>query len=397
MASRILIVKLSSMGDVVHTLPAAQALRARFPDAHLGWVVEQQHAELLRGQPFLDSVHVWTGRNVRSIIGLVRELRKTRWDVAIDFQGLLRSAVVAWASGARRRIGYVPVKELAHLFYTECVPRGTMDEHAVERSLKLAETFGSTWCEPAVERPYLDSSTARGQAIDGRRWFPLWPNAAERGEVARWLSQQGFDKTRHRMVVINPHCRKDANRWPAARYSALAARLLEHEGVRVAISGARSTRDLCDEIVNVLPDGAVWRADGQFGLLGATELFAHAAAIVTGDTGPMHLAVAVGTPVVALFGPASSRRTGPYTGSAIVLDHRLECAPCYADRQCPLGHNPPQCLAEITVEEVCQAVLRQIADRIDEAHTVPPPSQTRSLPLVDAISPLPREVGERLP
>ncbi len=394
MASRILIVKLSSMGDVVHTLPAAQALRARFPDAHLGWVVEQQHAELLRGQPFLDSVHVWTGRNMRSVLRIVRELRATPWDVAIDFQGLLRSAGVAWLSGARRRIGYVPVKELAHLFYTDCVPRGTLDEHAIERSLKLAESFGSTWTEPAIDRPYLRFD-GNGRAIAGRRWFPLWPDSAERGQVSQWLSKQGFDVSRHRLVIMNPHCRKNANRWPAAQFSALAARLLEHDDLRVAVSGAGSTRQLCDEIAGALPPGAVWRADGQFGLLGATELFSRAAAIVTGDTGPMHLAVAVGTPVVALFGPASSLRTGPYTGDAIVLDRRLECAPCFADRRCPLGFDPPRCLSEISVDDVYQSVLRQIRASADAAHAVPAPANLRSSTLRNAGSSLPRAVGDR--
>lgn len=380
MAPRILIVKLSSMGDVVHTLPAAQALRARFPGAHLGWVVEHQHAALLRDQPFLDSIHVATGRNLRAVVRLVGELRQIPWDVAIDFQGLLRSAVVARLSGARRRIGYVPARELAHLFYTERVPRATMDEHAVERSLKLAEHLGSTWTEPAIERPYLRAGSPKGPAIEGSRWFPLWPDATDRSLVTQWLSRQGFDPSRQRLVILNPHCRKSANCWPAASFAALAARLLEHDALRVAVSGAGSTRQTCDEIAQALPGGAVWRADGQFGLLGATELISRAAAIVTGDTGPMHLAVAVGTPVVALFGPASSLRTGPYTGDAIVLDRRLECAPCFAGKQCPLGFAPPRCLAEISVEDVYRSVLEQIGLRFDQPHGIPSPAGTRPDP-----------------
>lgn len=395
MASRILIVKLSSMGDVVHTLPAAQALRARYPDAHLGWVVERPHAELLRGQPFLDAVHVWDRKNLRTFAQLIRQLRQTPWDVAIDFQGLFRSAVIGRLSGARRRIGYVPVRELAHWFYTDPVERGTLDLHAVERSIKLVQSLGATWDQPAHERPYVDNREA-GPGLSGAHWFPLWPNSTERSQVGQWLDRQGFDPQWQRLVILNPHCRKDANRWPSANYAALAARLLERDDLRVAVSGAGSTRELCDEIAAPLPPGALWRADGQFGLLGATELFTRADAIVTGDTGPMHLAVAAETPVVALFGPANSLRTGPYTGSAIVLDHHLECAPCFANKTCPLGFDPPRCLAEISVDEVYRAVLRQLAIRRDPRQAAAGPPHTHAAQAVTDLPLLPPGVGEGL-
>jgi ADP-heptose:LPS heptosyltransferase len=172
------------------------------------------------------------------------------------------------------------------------------------------------------------------------------------------LARHGFDPLRHRLVLLNPHCRKDANRWAIERYIALAKRLLELDGVRVAVTGGAVSASLADQISQALGD-RIWRADGKFSLLGSAELFSKSGVLVTGDTGPMHIAVAVGTPVVALFGPANSLRTGPYATDVIVLDKRLRCAPCYA-RSCPLRYDPPLCMDSISVDEVYQAVLQPL-------------------------------------
>ena len=360
MASSILIVKLSSMGDVIHTLPAAQALRAAHPKARLGWAVERAHAELLTRQSWLDEVVVWDRGTWPAALDFARRLRQGRWEVAIDFQGLLRSGLIAWLSGARRRVGYAPSAEQAHWFYNERVALETMERHAVERSAQLAEHLGAHCIDVPLARPYLQGAIVPLVPADGQL-FPLPSNESEQVEVDRWLARRGFDPTQDRLVVLNPHCRKDANRWPAAQYAKLAGRLLEVPGTRVVLSGGKVASQLCDEIASP-HGGAVWRSDGQFGLLGSAELFRRAAVVVTGDTGPMHIAVATGTPVVALFGPANALRTGPYATDAIVLNRHLDCAPCFA-RKCPLKYNPPRCMELITVNEVFDAVLSRLADR----------------------------------
>ncbi len=135
-------------------------------------------------------------------------------------------------------------------------------------------------------------------------------------------------------------------------------RLTSVAGVRVALTGGPAARPLCDTIAATAP--LVLRADGSFSLLGSSDLIARSACLVTGDTGPMHLAAAVGTPVVAMLGATNPIRTGPYASSAIVLHKHLACSPCLAKR-CPLKHDPPLCLDQISVDEVCAAVLRQIA------------------------------------
>ncbi len=360
MYESILIVKLSSMGDVVHTLPAAQALRRAFPHAHLGWAVERAHAELLSGQPWLDEVLAWDRRARGGPAWLVRKLRSRRWELAIDFQGLLRSALVTRASGARHRLGWRQAKELAPCFYTERFDRPTMNRHAVERSLELISSLGASWPGVPMDRPYLKGERPTPPHSAAAELFPLHPQTLDIEAVDQWTSRQRWD-WRQPLVVLNPHCRKAANRWPAARFAALAARLVHSAAVRVALIGGAASRQLCDEIAAGL-GGHVARADGQFGLLASTELLRRARVLVTGDTGPMHLAVAMGTPVVALFGPADPLRTGPYASDAIVLRERLPCAPCFA-RKCPLRYDPPLCMDRLSVESVYDAVLRQLDRR----------------------------------
>src|SRR6185437_13118184 len=119
--------------------------RAAFPTARLGWAIEQGHAPLVRTQPWLDEVIEWPRQSSRSFYPFVRRLRQTRWEIAIDFQGLMRSALVTRLSGEPRRIGFRPSRELAHWFYTDTVPLVSMEEHAVERSLRLAAHLDATF------------------------------------------------------------------------------------------------------------------------------------------------------------------------------------------------------------------------------------------------------------
>lgn len=341
MAPRILIVKLSSLGDVIHTLPAGQLLRRAFPDAHLGWAVERAHAGILERQAWLDESIVWERSARGGLVEFVRRLRAGRWDIAIDFQGLLRSAAVSRLSGAGRVFGYAPAKELAHWLYHRRVPLATMERHAVERALELARCVveqlgGAAPADAALARP-----------------FSLVPSAADQQAVDDWLRRHRFQPG-ERLALLNPHCRKDANRWPAERFTALAERLLD-SGARVALVGGSIARDVCDEIAAPLGD-RLWRADGALGLLASADLIRRADVFVTGDTGPMHIAAAMGTPIVALFGPANPVRTGPYTERATVIQRALACSPCYARDCCPLGHAAPPCMTGIEVEEVFQAV-----------------------------------------
>jgi heptosyltransferase-1 len=341
MAPRILIVKLSSLGDVIHTLPAGQLLRGAFPDATIGWAVERAHAGILERQAWLDEPIVWERGTRRGLFNFLRRIRAGRWDVAIDFQSLLRSALVSRASGAQRVFGYSPAKECAHWLYHRRLPLATMERHAVDRSLELA-------------RRVIEQLGAQAPSYHSlSRPFPLTPSANDQSQVDEWLRRHRF-RAGERLALLNPHCRKDANRWPAERFTELAKQLLD-AGWRVALVGGGVAREVCDAIAAPLGE-RLWRADGAFGLLATAELIRRADAFVTGDTGPMHIAAGMGTPIVALFGPANPVRTGPYSELAQVIQRPLACSPCYARNACPLGHAVPPCMAEISVDEVFTAV-----------------------------------------
>jgi lipopolysaccharide heptosyltransferase II len=361
----VLIIRLGALGDVVHALPAAQALRAALPNARLGWVVDSSQAALVRRQPWIDEVIEWNRHYWSALRDFFGRLRGTRWQVAIDFQGSLRSGLVAYFSGARRRIGFAPSLESAHFFYNEWLPLETLDCHPVERNLELAARLGGAAPEPPLDRPYLRDEAPR-QEHGAARLFPLNPTHDELEAVEAWRRTRDFTPGRDRLVVLNPYASRPANRWPVMHFIQLAQRLLKLPNVRVALSGGRSARETCDQIAEPFGE-RIWRADGRFNPLGTAALFSQADVVVTGDTGPMHLAAAMGAPIVALFGATSPLRSGPYSTSAVVLDRHLACSPCLA-KQCPLMYDPPACLEQISVDRVLAAVVSRLsqsqADRL---------------------------------
>lgn len=322
MPERLLIVRLGSMGDVLHALPAVVALRAAHPDAHIGWAVERRWTPLLvaDGTPFdgprtpqrplVDRVHVvntlaWrkalfsdaTWKEVRDTF---RGLRAQRYEVAIDFQGLAKSALVAQLSGAGSRVGFAsPREKPATLFYTSVVqPSG---RHVIEQNLSLA---GIPLC-PSVSSVVniLPCDPAAESSIQAK--LPDVP----------------------RLAILNPGAGWAAKQWPAARYGEVA-RMLRDDGVFSLVNYGPGEEELARAVEAA--SGGTARAI----LCTLSELIAltrRCALFIGGDTGPMHLAAALGVPVVALFGPTDPARNGPYgwptlagvarVGNKIVLRH----------------------------------------------------------------------------
>lgn len=319
---RVLIVRLGSMGDVLHALPAVVALRAAHPDAHIGWAIERRWTPVLVAdgtpldgprsaqRPLVDRVHVvntldWrkaplsdvTWSDVRETF---RELRAERYDVAIDFQGAIKSAIVAQFSGAASRVGFAtPREKPATLFYTSVVqPSG---RHVIEQNLSLA---GIPLC------PSLSSVV---------NILPRDP-AAESSIEAKLRDVPRF-------AILNPGAGWAAKQWPAARYAEVA-RMLRDDGIFSLVNYGPGEKELARAVEAA--SGATARA--IFCTL--SELVAltrRCALFIGGDTGPMHLAAALGVPVVALFGPTDPGRNGPYgcstpaggarVGNRIVLRH----------------------------------------------------------------------------
>lgn len=349
---RILIVKLSAIGDVIHTLPALNAIREHYPRAHITWLVEEAAADLVVGHRALDRVIVskrkrWIGQfkgperwqALAQVRDLWRDLRDTRYDIIIDFQSLLKSAALVWLARGKRKIGFdrgMQHQEHSYLFLNERVPPVDMDVHALIRGLMLIKAIG------------IKSETVVYEV-------PIF--AEDRQKVAALLEAHGVDGDRP-LVAINPVALWDTKLWLNDRFALLGDRLKNEFAVDVVFTGGPADQDVIMDIRRRMTTVSV-DLSGQTSLKMLAELYARSALLVTTDTGPMHLAAAVGTPVVALFGPTAPWRTGPFGQGHRVIRTAPPCSPCFK-RQCDQHHC--LCMSDISVEmvyhDVCQ-ILRQ--------------------------------------
>lgn len=323
---RVLIVKPSSLGDVVHSLPFLNSLRTCFPDASIDWVIARGLDGLLDGHPMLDSLIVidkdrWrriseAAGTMHELRDLFRTLRARRYDLVIDLQGLLRSGLMTWATRAPVRVGFSEAREGSRYFYTHTV-RGGREVHAVDRYLKIAAALG------------CDTGTVG---------FPL-PSSAGVTEQVKELRIKLKD-----YIVLVPGARWDTKIWPAERFGALASLL----PLKSVVIGGSGDRKRAAEIVR-LSGGRACSVAGETSLPELVEVMRTARCVVTNDSGPMHIAAALDVPVVAIFGPTSPGRTGPYGRRHVVLKSERGCAPCFK-RQC----DDVRCMPDITVDMVLQ-------------------------------------------
>jgi lipopolysaccharide heptosyltransferase I len=309
---RLLIVRLGSMGDIIHTLPAAFALRLALPDATMGWVIEERWAELLCAcseprsgprsprRPLVDKLHVvdtrtwrkdWFSTHTWERVGAaLSDLRAPRYDAAVDFQGAVRSAFLARCSGASTIYGFrQPRENVASMMYTRSVI--AQGSHIVEQNLSLA-------------------AAVIGQPVDMRNLeFPCDEGAEKRCAV--WLQSQSIGN----FIVMNPGAGWGAKQWPPERYGAIA-RCLAQDGLSVLVNCGPGEEKLAQEVERE-SGGSVravsWPIPELIALTRRARLF------IGGDTGPMHLAAALGIPVVAIFGPTNPARNGPLGTRSIVL------------------------------------------------------------------------------
>ncbi|MBI5562262.1 MAG: glycosyltransferase family 9 protein [Deltaproteobacteria bacterium] len=332
---KVLIVKLSSIGDVIHTLPALTALRRGLgPRSRIDWLVEEGAADVLKRNPFINSLIVvqprgWTA-NAKANLKTIKWLRAQKYDAVIDFQGLLKSAVWVRLSGAARRIGFSNGREMSHVFLNEKLPAYDPDLHAVDRYLLLAGHVAGKGHAAAPEfLPYVDE---RGAA-----------------EARRRLVEAGMPEGAG-FFVIAPRARWATKLWDDAKFAVLAKRLVSSTGLYAVLAGSADDRAALDAMRAAIGEKAV-NAAGVVGLAELSEVFRAASFAVTVDSGPMHAAAAAGTRVIALFGPTAPWRTGPYGKGHAVIRKELPCSPCFK-KTC----NDPRCMTGITVEEVEEAV-----------------------------------------
>jgi lipopolysaccharide heptosyltransferase I len=350
---RVLIVKLSSLGDVIHTLPALTALRRHWPDAHLTWLVEPAAAEILHGHPALNRVLVlprraWLdllrrGRLVRAarqVLQFMRELRATSYDLVLDFQGLAKSAVWVAAARATTKLGPGPGRrrnELAWLAYDRRAPLPDPGAHAVERNLALLNALG----------------VPRGPV---RYDLPVAPEAEQ--AAAELLAGVGL-VAGAAFVAACPQTRWPTKNWTATGFTAVAD-ALAGRGLPVVFTGAPADRAALDEIAAAMRT-PMRRLDGRTPLPVLAAVFRRARAVLATDTGPLHLAVAAGTPVVALFGPTDPGYTGPYGPGHLVLRCAVPCSPCF-QRTCRTRVvEPHACMRRLDAAAVVEAIVHLVA------------------------------------
>jgi heptosyltransferase-1 len=346
---RLLIVRLSAMGDVIHTLPAAQVLRDAFPDAMIGWLVEERWEDLLcapgtprRGprsaqRPLADWVHAvnltgwrktfFTAPTLERIVRVWNDVRSVRYNAVVDLQGAIRSAVLARWSGAPVIYGSTQPREApASLWYTrKVVPTGT---HVIEQNLSLAGAVtGKSVAAPPVEFPHDIAAESRIE------------------KVLNDASIQDF-------ALLNPGAGWGAKRWPAERYG-LVARALAAHGIRSVVNYGPSEEDLAREVESASEGAAMPLKSTISELIALTR---RAKLFVGGDTGPLHLAAALHVPVVAIFGPTDPARNGPYATRSIIL--RNPASPTTHAR----NPRPDEGMLEIRVDSVVDAACRLLDD-----------------------------------
>jgi heptosyltransferase-1 len=338
---RILIVKLSAIGDVVQALPTLEAVGKIYPGSEIDWVVEEAAAGILEGHPLIDRLLVsrrktWARmlrdpttftRSVGEIVRFLRRLRERRYDIAVDLQGLLKSGVVIGAARAKRKIGFDGTRELSYLFLNERLPAYDREKHALERYLDVARYLGAVDPSPRCALPIERERAAMRTRIDG-------------------LVMNG-----RRLVVINPIARWKTKLWDEQKFARLADRLVTERNALVVFTGSPDDRAVMERIRGMMQQNAVNWA-GETTLRELAALASLADLFITTDTGPMHLAAAAGARVVALFGPTAPWRTGPYGPGHEIVRKGAACSPCYR-RTCDVG---VRCMGEITVEDVMERI-----------------------------------------
>jgi lipopolysaccharide heptosyltransferase I len=329
---RVLIIKPSAIGDVVHALPVLPRLRKLWPDAKLTWLITPACAALVQNHPFIDEVILFQrkrwGRGwynpaaLWDLGGFLHDLRQRNFDLVIDLQGLFRSAWVAGASGAPRRIGFANAREFAPLFYNELVDCSWEHDHAVDRYLKIASTLGCP---------------------NGPVEFVFAVGDQDRKYI------EGLIPAETPFAVLMPGANWATKRWPVERYAELAKVLKDRFGLESVTAGASADIKLAKTV------NAKFDVTGKTTLRQIVALLERAKLVIGNDTGPMHMAAAMGVPLVTPYGPTNPERTGPFgrDDSVVLLD--LPCSPCYS-RTC--SHH--SCMEWLKVDHVLAVVEKQM-------------------------------------
>ncbi len=342
----ILIIKLSAVGDVVHSLPFLEILRDRFPSAMIDWVVEEDASGIVESHPEIDRLIIfprksWLKRFIKKgeyigvgkeVTKFLKELKGRRYDIVVDLQGLLKSGILTFLANGKRKIALNGGREGSLIFTNEKVAIPDPDLHALDKYLCIARYLGAT------------NPVWNGQ-------IPIYDTDEE--HVDYLLGEIGNNST---LVAVNPMAKWESKLWELHRFASLADTIKEELGAGVVFTGSERDKAAIEDIRSGMKTRALNLA-GKTTLRELAYLYQKCVAVICTDTGPMHVAAAMGSAVVvALFGPTSPLRTGPYGAKHRVIRAGLECSPCFRKRCDDMS-----CMKKITVEMVFDTVKEVIS------------------------------------
>ncbi len=337
----ILIIKPSSLGDIVLALPALSALRRSFPEAKISWFIRPEFAPLLKDHPDLSEIILFDRRflgkawyNPRAfgaLISLIWRLNRSKFDAVLDLQGLFRTAAFAWLTGCRKRFGMANARELGHIFYTHKIEQDKDSIHLVDYYLKIVRVAGAHQTDVQ---------------------FPLPIDLDAAGAVNKLLAAQSIKLNDYAVFV--PTSAREDKCWPTERFATLANKVSKQFGLSIIATGSAYEKAVLEELRNL----ACVRIANFAGATSISELVAllkGAKLVVSNDTGPGHIAAALGIPVVMLFGPTNPARVAPYGRPKCVVAVEPDSRGFKAD-----SYDPKHDIKAVTVDEVYQKVCGQI-------------------------------------
>jgi 3-deoxy-D-manno-octulosonic-acid transferase/heptosyltransferase-1 len=340
---KILIIKLSSIGDVVHALPFLEAVKNRHPASHIDWLIEEEASQIISGHPLINRIIVSKRKSWEKEVLIPLKLKKTfseakdfykdirtsSYDIVVDLQGLFRSGFLAAISKGKRKIGMSGGREGASFFLNEPPVPVDYNQHAIDRYLKLAA--------------FLDCETG---CFKGE--IPVFEKDRKKADEIL-LS---FRKSKQ-IIAINPMAKWKTKLWEPDKFSELALRLVEAGDYEVIFTGSASDRPVIDNILGKTGKDGMMNLAGMTNLKELAHIYSKCSVLICTDTGPMHIAAAMGCRVVALFGPTSPLRTGPYGPGHMVIKSKDGCGPCFK-KECV----DPKCMKDISVDMVMDEVKK---------------------------------------
>jgi lipopolysaccharide heptosyltransferase II len=339
---RICIIKPSALGDVVQTLPLLSAFRERFPQATLSWVINSSLADLLDGHPHLDQIIRFDRRGSSAAwMRLLGDLRLQEFDLVFDLQGLLRTAVMSLATRARVRVGLETAREGSQWACHTLIPDTGKHVPAHLRYWRVAETLGMGHLSRETIIPLRDADHAWGQ--------------------------QRLQELGSGILAVHPGAGWGTKRWPVEKFAVLAAKAARHFGSSTVVLGSPDERPLALQLENLVrrfvPPARVLNLAGQTSLKQLASVLSRADVLLTNDSGPMHLAAALGKPVVGVFTSTNPTRSGPPGNGHELIATQLPCGGCYKKRCRYSGKKHLACLDELSTDRVWNALAQTMQQR----------------------------------